>query len=88
VPGHGPVFAGHDYTRQVRGLLEAVRDRVKARLMAGDNLAGIQARPIDLADQRAIFVKPGDATAAAYWTAAITGALIESMVPCITGSRC
>lgn len=88
VPGHGPVFADHSYTVQVRELLEGVRDRVRARLMAGENLQSIQARPVDLSDLRARFVKPGDTNAAAYWSAAIMGPLIESMVPCLTGSRC
>jgi cyclase len=43
VPGHGPVQPGHDYTRQVRELLERVTSRVEAMAREGKTLEQIQA---------------------------------------------
>jgi glyoxylase-like metal-dependent hydrolase (beta-lactamase superfamily II) len=51
VPGHGPVFRDHAYTRQVRTLMEAVTTRVAAAARAGRNLDQAQAE-IDLEDVR------------------------------------
>ena len=43
VPGHGPVQLSHDYTRQVRELLERVTSRVEAMAREGKTLEQIQA---------------------------------------------
>jgi glyoxylase-like metal-dependent hydrolase (beta-lactamase superfamily II) len=51
VPGHGPVLRDHDYTRQVRALMEAVTSRVDSLARRGLTLDRIQA-VIDLDDVR------------------------------------
>ena len=52
VPGHGPVFTDHTYTRQVRAVLEAVTTRVAAMAKEGRSLEEIQ-NELDLTDVRA-----------------------------------
>jgi glyoxylase-like metal-dependent hydrolase (beta-lactamase superfamily II) len=52
VPGHGPVFSDHTYTRQVRALLEAVTARVAALAKQGRSLEETQ-NEVDLSDVRA-----------------------------------
>jgi glyoxylase-like metal-dependent hydrolase (beta-lactamase superfamily II) len=52
VPGHGPVFRDHTYTRQVRAVLEAVTARVAAMAKQGRSLDEIQ-NELDLSDVRA-----------------------------------
>ena len=42
VPGHGPLFRDRTYLRQVRGLLQALVDRVKAAVAAGATLEQTQ----------------------------------------------
>jgi len=42
VPGHGPVMRDHTYTRQVRGLLQAVTSRVSAMARQGKPVEQIQ----------------------------------------------
>ena len=42
VPGHGPVMRDHTYTRQVRGLLQAVTSRVGAMARQGKPVEQIQ----------------------------------------------
>lgn len=51
VPGHGPVYHDHTYTRQVRTLMETVTARVEALARAGKTLDQVQAT-IDLEDVR------------------------------------
>lgn len=51
VPGHGPVYRDHTYTKQVRALMEAVTARVEALCRAGKTLDQVQAT-IDLEDIR------------------------------------
>jgi cyclase len=87
VPGHGPVFADHSYTRQVRELFEAVSARVESLLLQGKTQAEVQ-RLVNVDDLRAKFVKDGDATAAEYWDESIRKALVERTYQCLTGSRC
>jgi hypothetical protein len=87
VPGHGPVLRDHAYTRQVRELLEATRDRVQAHFRAGGALAQAAAA-VDLADFRRRFVREGDADMAETWASSIAGALPERMAACLTGYRC
>jgi glyoxylase-like metal-dependent hydrolase (beta-lactamase superfamily II) len=87
VPGHGPVFRDHAYTRQVRELLEAVASRVEGLLTQGKTLAEVQ-RLIDLSDLRPRFVPPGDVSAPEYWEGSIVNGLVERTFQCVTGSRC
>jgi glyoxylase-like metal-dependent hydrolase (beta-lactamase superfamily II) len=87
VPGHGPVFGDHAYTRRVRELLEAVSARVEPLVVQGRTLAEVQ-RAVDLGDLRAKFVKDGDATAAEYWATSVRRALVERTYECLTGSKC
>jgi glyoxylase-like metal-dependent hydrolase (beta-lactamase superfamily II) len=42
VPGHGPLFRDRTYLRQVRGLVQALVDRVKAAVAAGATLEQTQ----------------------------------------------
>lgn len=85
VPGHGPVQRDHGYVRLVRELFEAAANRVEVVARANGTLA--DARKVSLEDFRPRFVKPGDATAAAYWDALGPG-LIEDLWACVRGSRC
>jgi glyoxylase-like metal-dependent hydrolase (beta-lactamase superfamily II) len=87
VPGHGPVMTDHAYTRQVRELLEATRDRVQAQLRTGKNAVQAGAA-VNLDDLRPRFVKPGDVNMAEYWKVSIVEALPERMAACILGMRC
>lgn len=87
VPGHGPVLADHAYTRQVRELLEATRDRVQAQFREGKNIAEAAAA-VRLDDWRPRFVKEGDRNMADYWASSIAGALPERMAACVQGYRC
>jgi glyoxylase-like metal-dependent hydrolase (beta-lactamase superfamily II) len=48
-PGHGPLFRDRTYLRQVRGLLQALVDRVKAAVAAGATLEQTQ-RQVTLQD--------------------------------------
>jgi glyoxylase-like metal-dependent hydrolase (beta-lactamase superfamily II) len=52
VPGHGPVFHDHTYTRQVRALLEAATTRATAMALEGKTLDQVQER-LTLDDIRA-----------------------------------
>jgi glyoxylase-like metal-dependent hydrolase (beta-lactamase superfamily II) len=87
VPGHGPVFHDHAYTRQVRLLLETVASRVDSLLMLGKTQAEVQRLTV-VDDFRPQFVRDGDATAADYWDESIRKALVERMYQCRTGYRC
>ena len=87
VPGHGPVFADHAYTRQVRELLETTSSRVESLILQG-RTAGEVARQLDLGDLRAAFVHDGDLTAAEYWTTSIRRSLVDRTYDCLMGSRC
>jgi hypothetical protein len=87
VPGHGPVFADHAYTRQVRQLLEAVASRVDSLLLQGKTLAEVQ-RLVKVDDMRASFVRDRDVSAAEYWEQSIRQGLVERTFQCETGSRC
>lgn len=42
VPGHGPVLRDHDYTRQVRGLLESAVQQVDSLVRQGRTLVEVQ----------------------------------------------
>lgn len=51
VPGHGPVFHDHSYTRRVRELMEGVTARVEELARKGRTLEQVQ-KEIDLEDLR------------------------------------
>lgn len=87
VPGHGPVFHDHGYTRQVRELLEAAVAQVTALALQGRTLAEVQ-RLVTLQEFRGRFVAGPDPTPAAVWEESIVGGLIERTYQCVTGSRC
>ena len=87
VPGHGPVFSDQAYLRRVRTLFEHAVTRGDSLIREG-NLRPDLERLIDLGAFEAEFVKPGDATARAYWDAAIRNSLIERVYQCQVGSRC
>jgi glyoxylase-like metal-dependent hydrolase (beta-lactamase superfamily II) len=87
VPGHGPVFADHAYTRQVRELLETVASRVDSLLYQGKTQVEVQ-RMVLVDDMRPKFVRDGDATAAEYWEESIRKALVERTYQCQAGYRC
>jgi cyclase len=87
VPGHGPVFADHAYTRAVRELFEAVALRMEPLLRQGKNLAEIK-RTLDLSDFRPRFVPAGDSNAAEYWDESILTGLVERTYDCLVGTRC
>jgi glyoxylase-like metal-dependent hydrolase (beta-lactamase superfamily II) len=87
VPGHGPVLRDHAYTRQVRELFEAARDRTAALLREGKTLEQVQAG-VDLSDLRPRFVREGDASAGVFWDDSIAKALVERMYQCVVGYRC
>ena len=58
VPGHGPVQSSHDYTRQVRELLERVTSRVESMTREGKTLQQIQST-LDATDlRRGIWADP------------------------------
>ena len=75
VPGHGPVFADHAYTRAVRALLEAVVAGVESKLTEGRTLEQAQAE-IDLSAVRATVPAWSDPALDADW-ATVTKVLIE-----------
>jgi glyoxylase-like metal-dependent hydrolase (beta-lactamase superfamily II) len=54
VPGHGPLFRDRTYLRQVRGLLQALVDRVKTSVAAGATLEQTQ-QQVTLQDWRSTF---------------------------------
>ncbi|HYG02833.1 MAG TPA: MBL fold metallo-hydrolase [Chryseosolibacter sp.] len=60
VPGHGPVLPDHQYTRQMRGLLEATKLRVEAMIEKGMTLEQIQST-INMDDQHKGVWDRGDA---------------------------
>ncbi|HEU4995260.1 MAG TPA: MBL fold metallo-hydrolase [Gemmatimonadaceae bacterium] len=84
VPGHGPVQRDLAYVRQVRELFEAATARVEALVRRNE----YDAKKVSLDDFRSRFVKPGDATAAAYWEELVRGKLLEDVAACVQGSRC
>jgi glyoxylase-like metal-dependent hydrolase (beta-lactamase superfamily II) len=87
VPGHGPVFRDRAYLSQVRTLLERAVTQADSLIRKGNLRPDIE-RLIDLRDLEAQFVKPGDATARAYWDAAVKSSLLERVYQCQVGSRC
>lgn len=87
VPGHGPVFHDHRYTRQVRELLEAAVSQVGALARQGRTLAEVQ-RLVTLQEFRGRFVTGDDPTPPAVWQESIVGGLVERAYQCVTGSRC
>lgn len=87
VPGHGPVMHDLRYVTQVRVLFDTVLARVRALAVQGRSAAEV-AREIKLDDMKALWLKGGDANAAAYWEGSIAGPLIENTFQCVIGSRC
>src|SRR5215213_2047100 len=87
VPGHGPVFQDYAYVRQVRELFERVLAQADTLVRQGKLRPDLE-KAIDLSDVKPRFVKPGDATAEAYWQAAIKNSLVERTYQCLVGSRC
>lgn len=87
VPGHGPVFNDAAYLRQVRELFERAVAQADSLIRTGKLRAEVE-RLVDLGDFKSRFVRPGDATAEAYWQAAIRNSLIERTYQCQVGSRC
>ncbi len=87
VPGHGPVMAGHEYTRLIRELFEATRDRVLVLVRQGLPNAAIMAA-VNLDDFRSRFVLAGDVSAAEGWDESIKAGLVRTMIPCVSGSTC
>ena len=87
VPGHGPVFQDHSYTRLVRELFEVTQSRMDSLLRLGRSGQEAQAL-LDLSDYRPRFVREGDTNAAAYWAASIRAGLVERTFQCVMGSRC
>ncbi len=68
VPGHGPPQQDHEYTRALRGLLEATLERVEKRVRAGGSLAEVQDE-LNLDDVRARVPDwNGPAVSAEDWT--------------------
>jgi len=87
VPGHGPVMADHAYIRQVRGLLETAIAQVDTMMRRGRLRPDVE-QAANLERLKPSFVQPGDATAEAYWDAAVKHSLIERVYQCLQGSRC
>ena len=84
VPGHGPVFTDHSYTRSVRQLFEVTRDRVAALMKEGKLLDAI-VKSVDLSDQARLFSTPD---AAENLRGAFKDVLVERMHQCVQGYRC
>ena len=87
VPGHGPVFRDQAYLRQVRGLLERAVGQADSLIRLGSLRPDVE-RLVDLGDLKPAFVRPGDATAEAFWEAAVRNSLLERVYQCQVGSRC
>lgn len=87
VPGHGPVFRDREYLGRVRALFERAITQADSLIRDGHLRPDIE-RLVQLEDLRPQFVRPGDATAAAYWDAAIRSSLPERVYQCQVGSRC
>jgi cyclase len=82
VPGHGPVLYGHDYTRQMRGLLETTIAKVKEMLAQGMPVDQMP-NAIDLEHLRTGVWNNGAPTDA-IWKATIT-VLVDRTVKCVRG---
>jgi glyoxylase-like metal-dependent hydrolase (beta-lactamase superfamily II) len=82
VPGHGPVLYGHDYTRQMRGLLETTIAKVKEMLAQGMPVDQMP-NAIDLEHLRKGVWNNGTATDA-VWKATIS-TLVDRTVKCVRG---
>jgi cyclase len=88
VPGHGPVFRDHAYTRQVRELVETALQRVTDAALRGLNNEQVQTE-VKLDDLRPRFVSPqDDARLGEIWTHSIQKALTERAWACVVGYRC
>jgi cyclase len=87
VPGHGPVFHDHSYVREVRNLFELAQTRADSLIRQGRLRPQVEAM-VNLGDLKPRFVRPGDATAEAYWAAAVQASLMERVYQCLVGSRC
>jgi glyoxylase-like metal-dependent hydrolase (beta-lactamase superfamily II) len=90
VPGHGAVQDDHTYTRNLRALFEAARDRVRDLMVQGRQMEDIKAA-VDLTDFAARLGN-GDAEYTQYaqeWLSGLDGKFfIERMHYCVQGYAC
>ena len=87
VPGHGPVFRDREYLGRVRALFERAITQADSLIRDGHLRPDIE-RLVQLEELRPQFVRPRDATAEAFWDAAIRNSLLERVYQCQVGSRC